>query len=371
MNRVTWGSAAGAVLCSVLGLATGIVDADVTIERSTSVEGVGAMAFGNMSGTSKTVISGDKSRTESDMKMQSKIIGFLARNTVGPSAEIVLLGQDKLYHLNIAKKEYTETTFEQMRAQLQKMSDQANSNEEKKQPSAVDQSKCEWLPPKVVMNKTGEKAQIAGYDSERVTITASQPCQDKETGSICEVALILDQWTSNGFAESTEARKFYSAYASKMGMDASNSQDASQRAKAMFSQYKGLWTEVASKMQSVKGYPVKSSFTLALGGAQCKDSKSQQGQSGQTDDNSSASSPGGVAGALAGKLGGLFHKKKDDADAAPAAQSTPAATPVAVPAGDVALMTVTSQLVSMSTNSASADAFVVPADFKKQELKTQ
>ena len=58
-------------------------------------------------------------------------------------------------------------------------------------------------------------------------------------------------------------------------------------------------------------------------------------------------------------------------DAAPAAQSTPAATPVAVPAGDVALMTVTSQLVSISTNSASADAFVVPADFKKQELKTQ
>jgi hypothetical protein len=123
-------------------------------------------------------------------------------------------------------------------------------------------------------------------------------------------------------------------------------------------------------MQNVKGYPVKSSFTLALGGAQCKDSKAQQGQSGQADDNSSSGGPAGVAGALAGKLGGLFHKKKDDADA-PAAARAPAATPVPVPPGDVALMTVTSQLVSVSTSGASPDAFVVPADFKKKEIRTE
>ena len=30
------------------------------------------------------------------------------------------LDQDKIEHLDMAKKEYTETTFEQMRAQMQK-----------------------------------------------------------------------------------------------------------------------------------------------------------------------------------------------------------------------------------------------------------
>ena len=360
--------AALAALCGILTLATGMARADITLERTMSVEGVGAMAFGNMSGTSKTTISGDKSRTDSDVKMKSKIIGFLARNAVGPSAEIILLDQDKLYHLNINKKQYTETTFEQMRAQLQKATDQMNSADEKKQPSAVDQSKCEWLPPKADVKKTGEKAQFAGYDSERVIITASQPCKDKDTGSICEVALVLDQWLSTGFAESAEAQKFYKAYAAKMGLDPSSSQDVSQRAKAMFSQYKGIWTEIASKMQNVKGYPVKTSFTLALGGAQCKNSNTEQAQ--QSQDNDSSNSPSGLAGAVAGKLGGLFHKKKDDA-AAPAAQPAPAVTPVALPPGDVALMTVSSQLVSVSTGGASADAFTVPADFKKEELKTQ
>jgi len=360
--------AARAVLCGILSLATGIAQADITLERTMSVEGVGAMAFGNMSGTTRTTISGDKSRTDSDIKMKSKIIGFLARNAVGPSAEIVRLDDDKLYHLNINKKEYTETSFEQMRERLQKAQDQMNSTDEKKQPSAVDQSKCEWLPARADVKKTGEKAQFAGYDSERVVITAAQPCKDKDTGSICEVALVLDQWLSTGFAESAEALKFYKAYAAKMGMDPTSSQDVSQRAKALFSQYKGIWTEVAAKMQNVKGYPVKSSFTLALGGEQCKNSNAQQAQSSQ--DNDSSNSPGGLAGAMAGKLGGLFHKKKDDADA-PAAQPAPVVTPVAVPPGDVALMTVSSQLVSVSTNGASADAFTVPADFKKQELKTQ
>jgi hypothetical protein len=358
---------AWAALCSILTLAAGPARADITLERSMSVEGVGAMALGNLSGTSRITISGDKSRTETDLKMKSKIVGFLARNSVGPSAEIVRLDEDKLFHLNINKKEYTETTFEQMRAQLQKMSDPQNSGDEQQPPSAVDQSKCEWLPPRGEVKKTGEKAQFAGYDSERVIVIAAQPCKDKESGSICEVALVLDQWMSTSFAEGAEAQKYYKAYAAKMGIDPTTSQDISQRAQHMFSQYKGIWTEIASKLQSIKGYPVKSSFTLALGGAQCKNSNAEQAQANQ--DSDSSNSPAGLAGAVAGKLGGLFHKKKDDADA-PTAQPVPAVTPVVLPPGDVALITVASQLVSMSTNGASPDAFIVPADYKRHEVKT-
>src|ERR1700730_3882663 len=300
---------APAGLCCILTRSAGIARAGITLERTMAVEGVGAMAFGNMSGTTKTTISGDKSRTDSDVKMQSKIIRFLARNAMGPSADIVRLDQDKIYHLNINKKEYTETTLEQMSEKMKKMPNQVSSAEDKKQPSAGDESKCEWLPPKAEVKKTGEKAQFAGYDSERVTIVATQPCKDKETGSICEVALVLDEWLSTGFAESAEAQKFYKAYAAKMGLDAPTSQDVAQKAQALFSRYKGIWTEIATKMQGMKGYPVKTSFTLALGGEQCKNSNAQQVQS-SADSCGGSGSPSGLAGAVAGKLGGLFHKKK-------------------------------------------------------------
>ena len=352
------------VLGSILGFAAGTVQADITVERSTSVEGIGAMAFANMSGTSKTSISGDKSRTDSDMKMQSKLVGFLARNALGPSAEIVLLDEDKLYHLSMNKKEYTETTFEQLRARVQKISDQMNSSENQQQPSAVDQSKCVWLPAKVDV-KNGEKAQIAGFDAQRVTVTATQPCQDKDTGATCEIVIGLGSVDFRRLRESSEARKFYAAYASKMGIDMSNSQDVSEKAKALFAQYKGVWTEVAAKMQTVKGYPVKSTFTLGLGGAQCKDADSQHAQTSQPD--RTPQSPNDLAGAVVGKLGGLFQKKKPEA---PAGQPAPAAAPVVMPEGDVALITVASQVVSVSTNAVSADVFTVPAGFKKMEIKT-
>jgi hypothetical protein len=369
-------STALVLLGSFLGFAAGSAQADVTVESTTSVDGVGAMAFANMSGSSKTSISGDNARIDSDMKMQSKVIGFLARNALGPSAEIVLLDQDKLYHLNINKKEYTETSFEQIRAQMQKMSDQMNSSEDKRQPAAIDQSKCVWLPAKAEVTKSGEKAQFAGYDAQRVTVTATQPCQDKETGAICEIALVLDQWISADFGESSEARKFYAAYASKMGIDISNSQDVSQRAKTLFGQYKGVWTEIAEKMPKVKGYPVKSSFSLGIGGPQCKNSNSQASQTSQTDNSSPSSSgvspsPSGIAGAVVGKLGGLFQKKKDTTDAPPATPPAPAVEPVVMPPGDIALMTVSSQVVSVSTSNVSADVFTVPAGFKKIETKTQ
>jgi hypothetical protein len=182
------------------------------------------------------------------------------------------------------------------------------------------------------------------------------------------VALILDQWLSPDFSEGAEVRRYYTAYAAKMGLDAASIQDASQKAKTMFSQYKDIWAQVATKMQGVKGSPVRTGFTLALGGPQCKDPKAQQQQT-QSSDSDSSNTSGGLAGAVAGKLGGLFHKKSD-ADSAPP-PAAPAVPPVPIPAGDVALMTVTSQLVSISTDSASADAFAIPADFKKQELKTE
>jgi hypothetical protein len=360
-----------AALCALSGLLTlaaGIARADVTVQNTIAVEGAGAMAMGNLTGTTRTTISGDKSRTDSDIQMKSRLVRMLAHNAVGPSATIVRLGDDKIYRLNINKKEYTETTFEQMREQMSRMNDQMNKSDRKEEqtPSAVDESKCEWLPPKVQVNKSGEKTQIAGYEAERMTLVASQPCKDKETGAICEITLALDEWLASGFTESAEAQKFHKAYAQKIGFDVASSQDFSQRAQAMFGRYKGLWSEIVSKMQGMKGYPVKSSFTLALGGEQCKGA--QQAKSDSNED-SSAAGGGNLANQVAGKLGSLFHKKKDEQDAPPAQTAT--ASPPPVPAGDVVMMTITSQLVSVTTDAASSDAFVVPADFKKRELKTQ
>jgi uncharacterized membrane protein YgcG len=385
-------------LGALLALAAGLASADVTTEQKVSIQGIGPMSFADMSGTSKTVISGNRSRTDSDMVMQSKLIRFLARNAVGPTAEIVLLDSDKLYHLNLNKKEYTEQSFEDLRGNMQKalQSGKSDSAQARQQPSAIDQSKCDWLPPKSDV-KTGAKGTVAGFDAQQIVITAEQPCKDKETGAICEIALTVDEWLASSFSTNEELTKYHKAYAQKLGLDAVG-QDAGDRAKAMFSQYKGVWEDIASKMKDAKGYPVKSSFSLAIGGDQCKQAQTAKQQSGGADDgggtassgssSGSASSSGGSSGStspadlanqVGAKLGAFFHRKKDDsqaaatkqgtqsqAAAAPAAPAAPAATG---PSGTVPLMTVSSELVSVSTAPIPANAFDVPADFKKVERK--
>src|SRR6185437_13765217 len=93
-----------------------------------------------------------------------------------------------------------------------------------------------------------------------------------------------------GFSASDEVQRYHKAYAEKMGFDAAALQDASNRAQALFSRYKGVWAQVVGKLQGVKGYPVRSTFALGIGGDQCKQAQNAQQQA------SSGDSSGGPSG---------------------------------------------------------------------------
>ena len=343
-----------AVVCALGAIAPWLAHADVTMEENVSVSGAGLMKMANMSGTSKTIISGDKARTDSDMRFESGLVRTLSGGA-GQSSEIVRLDQDKIYLLNPKKKTYTETTFAEQRAMLEKvMSQQQQAQAAQQQAvSGVDESQCEWGEPKAEVKKTGESATFAGFPAERTTVVATQACKDKKTGQVCEFGLVLDQWLAPGFEASAETLNYQRAYAEKLGFTASASRDFAERAQSLFGRYQGMLKEVAAKLEDSKGYPVKASFSLGVGGPQC-----QSAQQTQTASEDSSSTPTSLGGALGGALGGVFGKKK---------QSQPAATtpaPAAI-AGLTPLMTVSTELVSISRAAAPADSFEVPAGFKK------
>ena len=362
--------AAAAAACAALTFASGVAFADVTVENRISMTGTGAMSIANMSGTTRTAISGLRSRTDRDIQLQSKLVRMFAHG--GPKAEIILLDADRIDRLDISRKQYTEQTFEELKARLQKpldkSQDEANSPDNAR---PMDDSRCEWLDPKVDVRRPGDKATYAGYPAERLTIVATQPCKDKETGAICEVALALDEWLAPTLTVGPESEKFQQAYARKLGLDPTaggSGGDLSERAQAMFERYKGVWGEILTKTHDLKGYPVKSSFSFGVGGPECKNGQPppQQSDAGAPDqgtsaDNSAPTSTSALAGQVAGKLTSLFHRKKDDQ----AAQA--AATDSLLPDGLVPVITMTSELLSVSTDNVSASAFEVPADFKKTE----
>ena len=338
--------AIASVLCSA-------ASADVTIEERMSVSGAGMMKMMNMSGRTVTTIAGDRARTDSDLRFESGMMRTLARGA-GQGSEIVRLDQDTMYSLDTKKKTYTETTFAERRAEMQKAMEQMEKSQASQQQatSGVDESECEWSEPKADVTR-GEKGTVGGYAAEHVTITATQSCANKKTGEVCDFGLVLDQWVAPDFEASAEAQAYYTAYAEKMGFGATASKDFAERAQSMFGRYEGMWSEVADKMREVKGHPVKSSFGLGVGGPQCGSAQQTQAAGGPAE-------PPSIGGALGGALGGLLGRKKKET--APPAETTPASQ---MPGGLMPLMSVSTELVSVNTGSVDAQTFEVPDGYKK------
>ena len=113
-------------------LASAAVHADVTMQEQMSLSGSGMMKMANMSGTTTTVISGDRARTESNMRFESAMMRTFAGG-MGDHVEIVRLDQDKIYSLNAKKKTYTETTFAEQRAKMQEAMEAMNKGQASQQ----------------------------------------------------------------------------------------------------------------------------------------------------------------------------------------------------------------------------------------------
>ena len=348
-------------LCRVASISLGLspfmlgtAQADVTMQEHLAVEGSGLMAMANMSGTSTTSVSGKHSRIESDLVMESRLVRMFARNA-GQHTEIVRLDDDKVLELDVKKKTYEEVSLADRRAQLAKaMEQQKEAQEKQPAPTGIDESQCDWSEPTVDVKKTGEKATIAGFSADHITILGKQSCKDRKTGAVCEVAVSLDQWLAPGF-DNGEMLQFQKAYAQSMGLT-TDGRDVTQRAEALLGRYKGVWTKVADKLKDTKGYPVKTSFAFGIGGAQCKDASAQSAQSGGA--SGGAESPSAIASQIAGSI---FGRKKKAA-----AEQTAAATPP--PVGMENMITplrISSELISVSKDSLPASTFEVPPGFKK------
>src|ERR1044072_4982187 len=96
--------------CCVAGvLVSAAAQADVTMQEQMSLSGAGMMKMRNMSGTTTTVISKDRARTESNMTFESAMMRTFAPGG-GNHVEIVRLDRGKIYSLNPQKKTYSAPT---------------------------------------------------------------------------------------------------------------------------------------------------------------------------------------------------------------------------------------------------------------------
>ena len=323
--------------------------ADVTIQESVRVDGKGLMSMASMSIDSTTYIAGNKARIDSNVSNTSGLVRMFGG--AGPSGQIVRLDQDALYELNIKKKRYRQVSLAQQREEMRKAMESGRDAQAAQSQAmmGMDDSQCEWSEPRADVQRTGEKATIAGLPTERLKITATQSCTDRKANTTCDFALMLDQWLTPQFAAADETMAYQRAYAEKMGIALTGSGNFSQRAEQSFGQYKGIWEEISRKMKDVGGYPLKATFALGFGGPQCTHTATAQQNAGGA----------GMANPL-GQLGGLFGAKKKQ-------EAAPPAPEVQMGNGLVPMMVVSSEMKSFSREPVNASVFEVPAGFKPEK----
>ena len=363
--------------------------ADVTLQQSVSVEGGGSMSVMNSTGTVTTAVSGNRGRTENRMESTSKLMKTFAKNV--NTATIVLLEDEKMLNLMPEQQKYSEVTFEQMREKME----QGMAQMEEMQGGGglpVSEEECEWSEPVVDVQKTKNSEKFAGVKARQTIITATQSCTIPDTGKSCDMKWELEFWNARKIPGEDEARAFQEGMAKAMGGDELLSL-AKVNTQGLLGMFKGGWEEVLSESGDLKGYPVKTVMSLAMGGEQCTtpagqpiamdDIWSEAGNAavdaaagtaashagsavGQKAGEAVGDSVGGsVAGSAIGAASqkliggalGKFRKRKKDKE--PKAElANPAA-------GSVTLFKVTTELTGVSDKDIADNQFLVPDGWQK------
>jgi hypothetical protein len=350
----------------------GIVQADITIQQQVNVDGFGPSKFGAMEGKSSTAIAGDKARTEEQNQFKSRLLRALAKGS--DTVRIIRLDAELIDEIDVTKQQYTEQTFQQMREQTERALQSAQTSpqaaqERRDAPSGapVDESKCQWSPPRSELKQSGEHATIAGADASRATITVTTTCTDPTKGTSCDFVFLLDEWLASDVPGTAETRAFWQAYAQKLNLTGALADSMQSSSPQVFNRYQNGWGEAIRQAGGLKGFPVKSVFAMQFGGPQCKDDSSGNSSSGGAGGDSSSSSSGSSvssvptspSAAVSSAALGLFNKlhKKDDS------QQQASTTPVAP--GMVQMFQMSTETIGISTGSIPSALFEVPAGYKK------
>ncbi len=253
--------------------------------------------------------------------------------------QIIDLGEEKVYDLDARKKTYKVTTFEEIRRQIreaqEKAAKEAKSQEGKEEQPA---QKGKEMEIDFDVKETGQKKEIAGYNTREVIATITVREKGKTLEESGGMVLISDMWLAPKIAAMKEIQDFDIRYAKAIDVTGAAGASAEQLAAAL-AMYPGLQKALARMQQEgtkMDGTPLESVLTV-----QGVKSPEQM----QAKEEESSSGGGGLGGMLARKM----MKKKSEEPAG--AKST--------------IMTITHQVMSVSTSVAPGD-LQVPPDFKQK-----
>jgi len=258
------------------------------------------------------------------------------------TGQIIDLGEEKIYDLDIKKKTYEVTTFEQLRQRMREARDKAEKQaseqqgKEEKQPEKGQPQKEYEVDFNV--KETGQKKQLAGYDTHEVimTVTVREKGKTLEDGG--GLVMNVDSWLGPQIPALKEVAEFDLKYWRQLqGPDAMGmSPEQMATVIAMYPAFKQAADRLQKESPKLQGTPLATTTTVE--GVKSKEEAAQQTS------ESAPKSVGGLGGMLARKMA----KKDENANATRAT-----------------IFTAEHEVQEVQTSVASSD-LEIPAGFKQK-----
>jgi len=356
--------------------------ADVLVKQKTITEGLGG--FGNTSTQGTLIVSGDRSRNEDEVTYTGRM-KTLVGSKPSHSVSITRLDKELVWNLDPAKQQYSELTFAEMRAIMEKGS-QKGSEETR----AAAPPQDEGMTFSVEVKKTGAKQDVNGFACEQVVIICTgKPTDPKQAEAISEIRMTMDQWMTLKAPGAAEMAGYHRKFAEKLGRDAG----MAHMADAARSMYGNGIKELTGKLKDLEGFPIRSTFTIEgsmagehqqqLAAAQQDAAKAQADaeqemarakaeraeQEKQEDAADAKTLSGSVGSGFGGALGGFLGKKASKAAAkkASAAAEAKATSADGAPSAGGPMFKSVTEVLSITTDAAPAGSFEVPAGYTQQQ----
>jgi hypothetical protein len=255
------------------------------------------------------------------------------------TGNIIDLSEEKVYDLDMKKKTYTVTTFEELRRRMREAEEKAKKEAAKEEPGQKTEAEKPTKEYEVDFDvkDSGQKKQVAGYDTHNTIVTITVREKGKTLEEAGGIVMTNDMWLGPEIPQMKEFSDFDIRYWKQLQGPQAAAMSAEQMAAvlAMFPLVGKAMERMQKDGDKLKGSPLETTTTV--------ESVKSKDQLTQAQSQGSGSSGGGIGGLLAKKI-----IKKEE----PKARST--------------IFTTHHEVLEVSTSVSPAD-LAIPADFKDKK----
>lgn len=255
--------------------------------------------------------------------------------------EIVDLKEEKIYELDIRRKTYTVTTFDEVRRRMAEMEAKAKEEAAKAPKEEQPQHQGKEMDVDFDVKNTGQKKTLNGFDTNQVIVTVTVREKGKKLEESGGLVMTADNWMTKSVPALKEIADFDMRYYKALA-GPQVAVDAQQLATAL-AMMPGL-KDAFARMQraGLEGTAIASTTTV-------ESVKSPEQMKQQ--EPSSADSGGSVPTSVGGAIGGLMRRRAQQNQ-----QNTPASA-------RATFMTIGNEVLTIATNAGPADV-AMPTGFK-------